>query len=84
MRLAPLSLTGLTDSKQKLYQMKLFLQKTANCTRSAVSYAAAPPQRPFEIVAALVEGTSTEQERVAANQDPAREDGASDAIEAGR
>lgn len=43
MHLAPLSLTGLTDSKQKLYQMKLFLQKTANCTRSAASYAAALP-----------------------------------------
>ena len=40
---APFSLTGLTDSKQKLYQMKLFLQKTANCTRSAASYAAALP-----------------------------------------
>ena len=37
MHLAPLSLTGLTDSKQKLYQMKLFLQKTANCTRSALT-----------------------------------------------
>ena len=46
MHLAPLSLTGLTDSKQKLYQMKLFLQKTANCTRSAASYAAAPPAPP--------------------------------------
>ena len=45
MHLAPLSLTGLTDSKQKLYQMKLFLQKTANCTRSAASYAALPAPR---------------------------------------
>ena len=43
MHLASRSLTGLTDSKQKLYQMKLFLQKTANCTRSAASYAAALP-----------------------------------------
>ena len=40
MRLAPLSLTGLTDSKQKLYQMKLSFEDGQ--LRGALSLAAAP------------------------------------------